>query len=50
MPRLGVWRAQSAGDGTLALRLLPFAGTQEAMPEPEYALPEGNVMYYSMAR
>ena len=33
-----------------ALRLLPFAGTQEAMPEPEYALPEGNVMYYSVAR
>jgi hypothetical protein len=33
-----------------ALRLLPHAGGQEALPEPEYALPEGNVMYYSVAR
>ena len=33
-----------------ALRLLPHAGGQEALPEPEYALPDGNVMYYSVAR
>jgi hypothetical protein len=33
-----------------ALRLLPYTGAHEALPEPEYALPDGNVLYYSVAR
>jgi hypothetical protein len=33
-----------------ALRLLPYASATETLPEPEYTLPDGNVMYYAVAR
>jgi hypothetical protein len=32
------------------LRLLPFTGPASALPEPEYALPDGAVMWYYVAR
>jgi hypothetical protein len=33
-----------------AIQLIPFAGALEDLPEPEYALPEGSLTYWQVAR